>query len=172
MIKLVKLAMPAIVTLAAACSSSSSTDRATLGTLTYEVPSGWVSKDLSRSPRAMVQWTPSDNERKESVTIARVERAAPTRFKANDLVRLLDDAQKNLLGGKFDTPTRFTTKSGFDGVRIEGSFTPPGRKQPYHRIHAVVVDGSSILTVIYTAHEPDREAFETVIESIQSNRGA
>jgi hypothetical protein len=156
-----------------ACSSSSSVERATLGNLTYDVPANWSSRDFSARDRAMLEWTPRENERKESVTVIRAERAALAKSGGTRRVeRLLQEAQAKLPSGKFSAPVRFATRHGFEGVRIEGAFTPPNQTQPYQRLHAILIDGTSLLHVIYTAREADREAFETVVESFQQNRGA
>ncbi len=52
---------------------------------------------------------------------------------------------------------------------MEGSFTPAGVTQPYGRVHAVVVDGDSLVHVLYTAQQPDAslETFDGVLDTLQ-----
>ena len=163
-----------ILTLAAvaSCSSGPSVDRATIGSLDYSVPSGWNHRDLSTNQRTMVEWTPTDNEdAKESVTVIRTDLPAIAKAGPGYVEGLLGQAQTSLPDGQFSSPAPFTTTHGFRGVRIEGDFVPPGQAQRYHRIHAVVISGSALLHVVYTARVADRESFEIVVDSF-SNRGA
>ena len=157
-----------------ACSSSPSGDPATIGNLTYVVPSGWSSKDLSNPQRAMFEWTPppADNEHKESVVVIRTERAALAKSATGHVTRLLEDAQKNLPGGTFGPPASISTRFGFHGAKVEGKFTPAGQTVTYRRIHAVLVDDKHLVHVVYTAREADGDHFETVLESIRWNQGA
>jgi hypothetical protein len=154
--------------LAAACSSSSSAvERATIGSLAFDAPGGWTRRDLSTHQRAMVEWRPADHEREESVAVVRVERPALAKGKDSQLERLLQEAQANLPRGTFGQPARFSTKHGLWGVRIEGELVQPGQTVPVHRLHAVLVEGTALVHVIYTARELDREAFELVVDSMR-----
>ena len=94
------------------CSSSEPGDAATLGGLTYLVPSGWSSKDLSTRQRPMFEWTPTDNEHKEALDVFRVERIALAKTAGGQIDRLLVEAQQKLQQGKFSAPTHFTTRNG------------------------------------------------------------
>jgi hypothetical protein len=148
-----------------------STERAVLDGLAYSVPAGWSSRDLSDRRARVVVWSPADNTRKETVTIVRTEplplvsKTGPDR-----LAGLLDQAQRSLPRARFGSPTRFTTRHGLAGVRIEGEIVPPlGERRPYRRLHAVLVDAttSSLVHVLYTASNPDSDAFELVIDSLR-----
>ena len=165
-----------VLVLATSCASSSpAVEHARIDRVDYFVPSGWLSRDLgtgtSRTP--IVEWTPPDNGlAKESVTVTRsAPLEALTKAGPDYVERLLEQAQRTLPRGKFGKPIRFTTKNGFVGVRVEGDFIPPGRTTAYHRIHAVVIDQSSLIHVMYTAAVADREAFEIVIDSLDRKDG-
>jgi hypothetical protein len=152
----------------AACSSSGpALDKASIESLGFGTPSGWARRDVSNAQRAMFEWTPSadDNDRKESLTIVRTDRPATAKSTPAQLQRMLGDAQRKSPRSSFSTPTHFITRHGFQGVRIEGEFLPPGRNARYHRIHAVLVDGTKLVNVIYTAKDPDRESFDAVLDS-------
>jgi hypothetical protein len=162
--------------LATGCGSSGpSVDHATMGTLQYTIPSGWQSRDLGDIYTRRVEWTPPDNTTaKESVVIMHSSaREAHLKAGSGHIEKLLERAQNNLPKGIFTKPSRFVTKYGFEGVRIEGSFVPPGKSEPYQRIHAVLLDTNlqSFIHVLYTAKIADRESFEVVIDSL-SKRGA
>jgi hypothetical protein len=60
------------------------------------------------------------------------------------------------------------TRHGFSGLRVEGTFTPPNQAASYHRIHAVLVDGESLVHVLYTARDPDRDYIEAVLDGLES----
>jgi hypothetical protein len=51
------------------------------------------------------------------------------------------------------------------GSKIEGSMVV--NEKTYHRIHAVFVDDTSLVNVIYTAKDLDRENFDAVINSLR-----
>ena len=154
-------------------SSSPAVEHARIDRVDYLVPSGWLSKDLGTSRTPIVEWTPPDNGlAKESVTVTRsAPLAALTKAGPDYIERLLDQAQRTLPRGRFGKPIRFTTKNGFVGVRVEGDFVSPGMATPYHRIHAVVIDQTSLIHVMYTAAVADREAFEIVIDSLDRKDG-
>jgi hypothetical protein len=156
-----------------ACGSSGiAVDHETLGGLDYDVPSGWTARDQSEHQRAVIVWTPQDNPNLESVTIMRTEDLpALTKAGRPHIETLLDEAQRSLPGGKFSMPVEFTTKHGLAGVRIEGEFAAPGTARRYRRIHAVLIDGATLVHVLYTASIADREAFETVIDSLNHGEG-
>jgi hypothetical protein len=148
------------LTLVACASSDPPLEHATIGSLEYGAPSGWVSRDLSGRNLPSFEWTPLDNEHKQSITIVRRER--PIASSSRQLGALVASAQPT---GRFGAPNQITTKSGLRGVRIEGAFARGSTT--YHRIHAVLVDGSSLVHVIYTAREPDRETFDAVVDSFR-----
>lgn len=151
------------------CSSSGpSLEKATIGRLTFGTPSGWAKRDLSNPQRAMFEWAPStdENERKESLTVVRADRPATAKSTQEQLQQMLAGAQRGMVGASFSAPHPFTTRHGLRGVRIDGDFVvPQAAGARYRRIHAVIVDGTSLVNVLYTAREPDRETFEAVVDS-------
>ncbi len=158
-----------LVTVFTGCSSSGpSLERASIGSLAFATPSGWAKRDLSNRQRTMFEWAPSadDNDRKESLTVVRADRPATAKATAEQLQRFLAGAQRGMAAATFSTPQSFTTRHGFRGVRVEGDFmAPQAGGARYRRIHAVIVDGTSLVNVLYTAREPDRENFDAVIDS-------
>jgi hypothetical protein len=166
--RLVFVMVSAISVLASCNTPGPSVDHQTLGKLGYSTPQGWQSKDQSLPRRPIIVWTPSDrNDGKESVTVMRTEELpALTKAGTGYIQRYLNEAQKGLPQGKFSEPVSFTSKYGFVGVRIEGEFVPPGSKQKYRRIHAVLIDGNSLIHVMATGVAVDRDAFEIVIDSL------
>jgi hypothetical protein len=155
----------------AGCASSGSTERATLDDLAYSVPAGWNSRDVSDRRARIIIWSPTDSTRQETVTIVRTE-PLPVVAKAglDRVAGLLEQAQRGLPRARFGAPTRFTTRHGFSGVRIEGEIASPlGDQRAYRRLHAVLVDAttSSLVHVLYTANVPDRDAFELVVDSLR-----
>ena len=163
-----RLAVIAILGSLANCNTSGpSVDHQTLGKLRYSTPVGWQSKDQSLPRRPIIVWTPSDNDDLESVTIMRTEELpALTKAGRGYIERYLNEAQRGLPSARFSAPERFTSKYGFVGVRVEGEFVPPGKTQKYRRIHAVLIDGKSLVHVMATGVTLDRGAFEIVIDSL------
>lgn len=163
----------AIALATAGCSSEPALDRATIGNLEYGVPSGWSSRDLSQWERTGIEWRPDadDNEHKESLIILSTERPAMAKATPGYLGKLLGDAQHTLPGAVFSRPTAFTTRHGLAGVRVEGDLVPTSQGKTYRRMHAVIVDGGSLVHVLYTARELDRERFEAVVDSF-AKKGA
>ncbi|MEO8698735.1 MAG: hypothetical protein ABI867_01795 [Kofleriaceae bacterium] len=162
-------ALAVLLLVAASCASERKTELATLGNLSFDVPSGWNSRPLSDQRLTIMEWTPdtSVNDSKESLVIIRTQsRPAITKAGPSQLVRLLGEAQTGLAKSAFTKPTRLRNPHGFVGARIEGSFVPQGQTAPYQRLHGVFVDGESLLHVIYTARTLDREAFETLVDSL------
>lgn len=158
-----------LATIVIGCSSSGpSLEKASIGSLGFGTPSGWAKRDLSNRQRAMFEWAPSvdENERKESLTVVRADRPATAKSTSEQLQRFLADAQRGMTGASFTAPQSFTTRHGLRGVRVEGDFiAPQAGGARYRRLHAVIVDGTSLVNVLYTAREPDRENFEAVIDS-------
>jgi hypothetical protein len=155
-----------VIVCATSCTSERRNELATLGNLSFVVPSGWASRPLSEQRVTIREWAPddADNDAKESLVIMRTQaRPATAKAGAPQLARLLSQAQTGLAQTTFSAPTRARNPHGFVGARIEGSFVPQGQTQPYHRIHGVFVDGESMVHVIYTARTPDRETYETLV---------
>ncbi len=154
------------LTFALGCASSGpSLDKASIGGLAFGTPSGWTSRDVSSPQRQMFEWSPADNERKESLTVVRSDRPAMAKATPAQLQHLMRDAQRALPDASFSAPISFTTRHGFRGVRTEGSFTPPGSSLRYRRIHATFVDGTALINVLVTSREIDREGFDAVLDS-------
>lgn len=156
-----------LIALVAACSGTEPPHQhATLGALGYDIPDGWQRTD--QGPRAAM-WTPSDNERKESVVVIRgdldaeVARRGPAAF-----AELLVAAQGSLPRAHVGAPEAVTTKAGLHGYRVAVEFSPFGGDQPrYSRVHTILIDGATLVHVIYTARTPDLDpsALEMVIDS-------
>ena len=154
------------LSLALGCASSSpSLEKVSIGNLIFGTPSGWTSRDVSNPQRKMFEWSPADNERKESLTVIRSDRPAMARATPEQLHHLMREAQRAMPDAAFSAPISFTTRHGFRGVRIEGSFTPPGSAARYRRVHAVFADGTSLVNVLWTARDLDRESFDAVLDS-------
>ncbi len=161
-----RTAVAVSLSLAFGCASSSpSLDKASIGSLSFGTPSGWTTRDVSSPQRKMFEWSPTDNERKESLTVIRSDRPAMAKATQAQLQHLMREAQRAMPDAAFSAPISFTTRHGFRGARIEGSFTPPGSSVRYHRIHATFVDGSALINVLYTSRELDRESFDAVLDS-------
>lgn len=158
-----------LITTMIGCSSSGpSLERGSIGSLVFGTPSGWAKRDLSNRQRAMFEWAPTadDNDRKESLTIVRADRPATAKSTTEQLQRFLSNAQRGMPSASFSAPQSFTTRHGFRGVRIEGDFVAPQvAGVRYRRMHAVIVDGTSLVNVLYTAREADRENFDAVVDS-------
>lgn len=165
----------AVVTLAflSACSSDgTSVERARLASLSFEVPAGWHRIDGQRPGLVTAEWRPDDNERKESILVMRSEvfavAAAPNIDAIEKLLVTSHSTTKGTSG-----PTRLVTASGIEAVRIEFDFTPPNSKQVYHRVHAVLRDGASLVHVLYTARKPDPELenLRFLVDSLRREEG-
>jgi hypothetical protein len=154
----------AIVVALVACSSSSpSGDAASLHSFEFAVPSGWTKQDRSAGARNIAEWTPTENDAKESITVI----ASPARALSADKVRdLLAKAQHGLSSAAFLPPAPFTTQQGFTGYRIEGVFVPAGQTARYRRIHAAVLAGHTIVHVLYTAKDAEPENFDLVVDNL------
>lgn len=77
-------------------------------------------------------------------------------------------ASAQVPGAKISATGPVKTEHGLSGVRIELDYVPPGMKHSYHRVHAVLVDGSTLVHVLYTARTPDPtlETFNQVLATI------
>ncbi len=143
-------------------------ERSAFATLDYLVPAGWSYRNLSKPQRALVEWKPAgENARDECVLILRTPRPAIASSPPH-LVRLLKESQAELQDPKFDLPHRVETRWGLAGMQVAGSFTPKGESTS-QRLQAILIDGFSLIHVIYTAREPNREVFELVLDSIHTN---
>ena len=153
----------------AACASSAEPELeiTTFEGLQLAIPEGWTSTSQSEHQTKIVVFRPNDNDRKESITVMRTrEMAALARADRGHLQQLLSDAQRSLLDGKPGRASQVRTKHGFLGARVEADFVPDGMKTKYHRIHAVVLDGSSLVHVLYTARDANPKTLDRVLDSL------
>lgn len=158
----------------AACGRRSSRQEVSFAHLTFELPDGWSHHDASQRGVSTEIWTPSDNGRKESLTVIRSE-LAPLSAHADPsaLGQLLESAQAELQDARVSQPTVFKTASGMTGVRIVVSYLPPGQHERYQRVHVVLVDGTSLVHVLYTAQSPDPRlvALDAVLGTLREGEG-
>ncbi len=145
---------------------------AKLGDLEYAIPAGWTSKDLSEHQTKIIVWAPSDNPRKETVALMRT-RDLPTAVKSDfaHLQQFLLDTEKSLPNGRFGSAHRLSTKHGLVGMRVDGEFVPDGTKASYRRIHAVLIDGTALVHILYTARDADAKTFDLVLDSLTKKAG-
>jgi len=157
-----------VVMLAAGCGGSS--DRAELGSLSFEAPPSWQRTDAHAPGSATAVFAPVGNARKETITIIRTE-VGPiaTHYSTATLTQLLAGAQTGLPAGRTAPITRVTTDSGLEGLQVVVDYLPPGLHQPYRRIHAVLADGTALVHVLYTALAPDPDlgAFHQVLATLR-----
>ena len=156
----------ALLALAACQGSERAHQHAKLGTVGYDVPEGWVKDD--RGARTTV-WTPTDNDRKESITVTRADlEPALAKVGPAALAPLLLNAQGSLVGAQVSTPEPVTTALGLHGYRVAVRFTPRGAAGgTYTRVHTVLLDGATLVHVMYTAATPDldSEALKMAIDT-------
>lgn len=137
--------------------------------LQYAVPVGWAVRDQSEQTRKILVWTPDENGNKESVTVIRTQPLVNlTKVGLPRMRGLLAAASKGLSKGSFSEPTQVQTSRGFVGMRVDGQFVPPGTSSPYRRIHVVMLDGTSLVHVLYTSRNlsADPEALRVVLETL------
>lgn len=158
--------------LAASCATTAPAvmTRVRVDQVTVEVPNGWVRSDQSRDGLVTAIYAPEakDNERKESITVMRTERVPAVAHDGLDTIRrLLTDAEAGLRDAKASSAIPTKTTSGLSGVSISVDFVQPELRRRYHREHAVFVDGSSLVHVIYTAEDPDPTVFPVITASLR-----
>lgn len=136
--------------------------------LEYAVPVGWTVRDQSEQMRKILVWTPDENESKETVTVIRTQPLALTQVGLPRMRGLLAAASNGLPSGSFSAPSDVQTSRGLVGMRVDGQFVPPGTSSPYRRIHVVVLDGTSLVHVLYTSKDlaADPEALHVVLDSL------
>lgn len=139
-----------------------------LGELEYAMPSDWESKSRIEAGRKVVEWMPKDNSQKESIvliyseTLPAMAKAGPTAIAPR-----LAEAQLALRGA-FERPARFRSKSGVEGVLVDGSFIPPDQQRRYRRSHAALAAGDRMVHVLYTAERAtNRATFTALLNSLQ-----
>ena len=156
-----------VILLLVACSTSGppQLETTSLGSLEYGAPAGWRSRDLSTPRNVTIEWTPPNNEAKRAITIIRAERPALAANVAH-VERLLAEAVRGLPRGSFAPTTRFTSRNGLAGVRVEGTFVPAGQTRTYQRMHAILLVDDALVHVVATAVSADREELDAVVESV------
>jgi hypothetical protein len=160
----------AAVALAGSCGSmSSSRQHVEFARLSFDVPGDWHHSDNIFKGVSTSVWTPEANDDKESITVIRSE-IAPALEHASEsqLASLLQRAQ-NFAAARVSTAVATTTPSGFSGARVEVDYVPPGLHERYHRVHVVLLDGASVIHVMYTAKHADPKftALNTVLGTIR-----
>lgn len=163
----------ALIIALVACSSVRSKQHVDFARLSFDVPGDWTHHDKVFKGVATTIWTPDSNANHESLTIIRSE-IAPATTRANEaqLGELLRRAQ-SFAGTRVSSPVATTTPSGFRGSRLEVDYVPPGQHERYHRVHVVLVDGSSLVHIMYTARsaDPQLDALGLVLGSIREGEG-
>ena len=166
------LALAALVL--AACGRTSTRHRIDFAHLSFDLPGDWTHHEATRRGVDTAICTPTENDRKESVTVIRSELAPLTaRAGGGTLSQLLETAQADLPGVRVSKVTSIKTDSGLSGARIEADFIPPGQTEHYYRVHVVLVDGSSLVHVLYTARsaDPDVGTLNAVLATIRDEEG-
>lgn len=133
-------------------------EHVTFASLAFDVPAQWQRTDQTRRGVATAVWQPEDNDRKESITVIRTDLSpAVAKAGASAIELYLAHAHRSLPHARTSKVQRITTAKGLDGARVDLDFTPPGQNENYRRVHVVLVDGSSLVHVLYTAKHPDRD---------------
>ena len=164
-----------LMALWAGCASSEvAVESATFGPLEFSIPTGWRARDVSQPDTATAIWTPDDNSDHQSVTLQRILSKQATSDAGPAVVgRLLDEAVRGLPRSAFGRAMRFRSKAGILGVSVDGTFRPPGQDHAYHRIHAVLFEGNSLVHLIFTSGTADAssEVFGIVLNSLRRKEG-
>jgi hypothetical protein len=148
---------------------------AKLGDFSYQAPAGWTQTKSKGWHSVSTTWTPDNNDQKESIVVIRTQidsalgQAGAEAIKKKLLAAQRELPQVQVLGSPID----FHSDGGFAGVRVEDNFIPAGAKYQYHRTHAVLVEGTDIIHVLYTAEQPDAEerALHLVVNSLHKSEG-
>jgi len=151
-----------------------SSESATLGDVRYDAPAGWKHSRLREGSRLVARWVAPNAEDKEVVSVIRTELRADKRSASlDDVQAMLAEAQRRLPHAHASVPRRFKTHEGLDAIEVTVDYVPPEQRESYHRVHALVIDGSALVHVLYTARtsDPDLRAFELVLDSIHREEG-
>jgi hypothetical protein len=148
-----------------ACSEDSSPKAFTFSNLTFDLPAEW--QQSGSTIGNVSTWTPKDNDHGESIVLIRADAPSDLSDDPSRLNQLLEDAQGTLT----DNPVAATavrTAGGFAGSRVDLDYVPPGAKTPYHRAHLVLVDGTQLVHVLYTARtsDPNLGALKTLLQTL------
>jgi hypothetical protein len=147
---------------------------AVLGDVRYEAPAGWKQSHAREGSRLVARWAPDDASDTEVVSVFRTELRADKRAASlDDMQKMLVEAQRAMPHERTTEPHTFKTRAGLDAIEISVDFVPAQRKTTYRRVHAVVVSGSAILHVLYTAPtgDPDLRAYHMVLDTIHREEG-
>jgi len=150
---------------------------ASLGGYAFDVPADWHRSDAKAARATTATWTPDveGNDAKESLVVIRTQLTPALETAGMPyLEHLLADAQHEL--PQFQPThavTTFSTTRNLSGARVEVDFVPAGKKRTYHRVHALLLDGNSLIHVLYTAARPDyrQDAFNAVVNSVHRGEG-
>src|SRR5258708_4002091 len=139
-------------TLAASCSGHMpGVKHVHVAELGYDMRDDWQKDITTQRGVVTAVWTPEDNDRKESVTVIRTDRSPAVAGRAGEtLANLL--ARAAHVDASLVTPV--FTPFGLAGARVDTEFKPPNADATYHRVHAVLVDGKSLVHALYTALTP------------------
>jgi hypothetical protein len=154
----------------ASCSGGSSNQHIAFAHLSFEVPHDWANQDSKWHGLATSVWTPSENERKESVTVMRSERARAVALAGSQMLEgLVANAQRALPDARVSAVVPVSTRGGLSGMRVDLDYVPPGLREHYHRVHVVLIDGNSLVHVLYTAKAPDQAmtTFNLVLDTLR-----
>ena len=165
---MIRTTMVMALALAAGCGGG--TDRAELATLSFEAPRTWQRTDTHGSGSVTAVFAPGDNARKETVTVIRTELGPiAAQYSTATLTQLLTGTQTGLRNARTQAITRVATDSGLHGLQVVVDYVPTGLARPYHRVHAVLLDGTALVHVLYTALAPDPElaAFRQVLSTLR-----
>lgn len=164
-----------VTTLATACNARlASIQHVAFAHLAFDVPGDWSHYDTSHRGVATEVWSPDSNGDKESLTVIRTELATiAVRPDPESLSTLLTQAQTSLPDAQVSNATPVKTHSGLWGARVDVDYVPRGLRDRYHRVHAVFVDGTSLVHVMYTAKSPGAAlaTFDLVLSTIREGEG-
>lgn len=149
------------------------TIHARTGSVGYDIPEGWSRVDSKARGLETTVWTPDENPQRMSVTVLRSDRSPLVAgADPNTLASLLAQSQNGLDEPRMTAQTQVSTAMGLHGARVEVDFNPPTAKARYHRSHVVLVDGSALVHVMFTAQAAETfAAFDTVLSSIRHEEG-
>jgi len=169
-----RLGVALSVALALVSCNATTNQHVTFAHLSFDVPGDWSQYETDHRGVSTQVWTPAGNDEKESLTLIRTELAPVTaQAGASTLSTLLAQAQSGLPESKVSATNAVSTKSGLSGVRVDVDYVPKGLKDRYHRVHVVLVDGNSLIHVLYTAKSPDMSftALNLALATLQEGKG-
>lgn len=161
----------AAIALASSCSVKSK-QHVEWAHLEFDVPGDWTHHEKIFKGVATSVWTPFEgNDGKESLTIIRTELVPNTAHATEAQIADLLRRAQNF--GKATTPIAVNLPSGLSGARVEVDYVPPGLHDKYRRIHVVLIDGASLVHVMYTAKTIDAQftTLNFVLGSLREGEG-